>query len=204
MKTKSIWINKVKWKIKKVTNKSYTVFSKQALLLLSISKQALLLLSISKQALLLLSISKQALLLLEHISHVVKMSVSGYRYRWFGPRLLQYVVSLSKTFNPHCCSRLSCEMSTRREHHREGCLFCAMSSPEEISLKMSTYFLYTCALKQVDNHDVINLSLSTHQCIVKKGRQINDTAKPCTYVQWSKRKFSLCKLNDTSMSSSRT
>ena len=90
------------------------------------------------------------------------MSVSGYRYRWFGPRLLQYVVSLSKTFNPHCCSRLSCEMSTRREHSREGCLFCAMSSQEEISLKMSTYFLYTCALKQVDNHDVINFIVLVH------------------------------------------
>ena len=44
-----------------------------------------------------------------------------------------YVESLSRTLNPHCFSRLSCEISTRREYRpREGCLFSAMSSPEEI------------------------------------------------------------------------
>ena len=48
---------------------------------------------------------------LEHIGHVVMMSVSGYRGRRFKPRH-QYVVSLSKTLYPHCFSRLSCEMST--------------------------------------------------------------------------------------------
>ena len=44
---------------------------------------------------------------LEHIGHVVKMSVYGYRNHWFEPWLHQYVVSLSKAFNPHCFSRLS-------------------------------------------------------------------------------------------------
>ena len=71
----------------------------------------------------------------EHIGHVVKMSVSGCRYRRFEPRLHQNVVSLSRKHNPHCFSRLSCEMSSRREHPREGSLFRAVSSPEEIAMK---------------------------------------------------------------------
>ena len=43
----------------------------------------------------------------ENIGHVGKMSVSGYSDRRFKPRLHQYVVSLRKTFNPYCFSRLS-------------------------------------------------------------------------------------------------
>ena len=39
----------------------------------------------------------------EHIGHLVRMSVSGYRGRRFEPRHL-YVVSLSKTLYPHCSS----------------------------------------------------------------------------------------------------
>ena len=48
-------------------------------------------------------------------------SVYKYRGRRFEPRQHQYVVSLSKTFYPHCFSRLSCEMSTRWGQLREGC-----------------------------------------------------------------------------------
>ena len=43
------------------------------------------------------------------------------------------------------------------------------------------------------------------EVLFKKGHyQSHDKAKPCTYVQWSKRKFSFCKLNKTSMSSNET
>ena len=49
----------------------------------------------------------------EHIGHVARMSVFGYRGRRFEPRQHQYVVFLSKTLYPHCDSRFSCEMSTR-------------------------------------------------------------------------------------------
>ena len=38
----------------------------------------------------------------------------------------QHVVSFRKTLYPRCFSRLSCELSTRREHPREGCSFCAV------------------------------------------------------------------------------
>ena len=62
--------------------------------------------------------------------HVAEMSVSRHRYRLFELRLHQYVVPFSKTLNPHCFSRLSCEMSARREHPCEECLFIAMSFPE--------------------------------------------------------------------------
>ena len=51
------------------------------------------------------------------------------------PQLHQYVVSLSKTLYPHCFCRLSCEMSTRREHPHEGCLFSAISFLEKLALK---------------------------------------------------------------------
>ena len=78
--------------------------------------------------------------LLEHIGHVGEMSVCGYRDRHLKARLHQYVVFLSKRLNPHCFSRLSCEMSTRREHSREGCLFSAMSFPEEIALTNQCIF----------------------------------------------------------------
>ena len=77
--------------------------------------------------------------MLGHIGHVVKMSVTEYRDRRFEPRHHQHVVSLSKTLSPHCFSRLSYEMSTKREHLRKGSLFSAMSSPEEIALKTSAH-----------------------------------------------------------------
>ena len=67
-----------------------------------------------------------------HIGHVARMSVSGYRGRLFEPRQHRYVMSLSKTLYPHRISRLSCEMSTRWIHPREGCS--VLSSSEEISL----------------------------------------------------------------------
>ena len=70
-----------------------------------------------------------------NIGHVDKISVSGYRGQRFKPQVHQYVVSLSKILNLHCFSRISCEMSTRRDHPLEGCLFSDMHSPEEISLK---------------------------------------------------------------------
>ena len=58
---------------------------------------------------------------LEHIGHVVRMSVSGYRGRQFESRQHQYAVSLSRRLYPLCFSRLSCEMSTRWGQPREGC-----------------------------------------------------------------------------------
>ena len=48
-----------------------------------------------------------------YIGHVTNMSFSGYRDRRFEPRLHLYVMPLSKTLDPHCFNRLSCEMSTR-------------------------------------------------------------------------------------------
>ena len=68
------------------------------------------------------------------ISHVVRMSVYGYRGRRFEPRQHQYVVSLSKTLYPHCFSRLSCEMSTRWGQRRELCF------SEEVTLKNHAFF----------------------------------------------------------------
>ena len=62
------------------------------------------------------------------------MSVSAYSDSCFLRRLDQFVVSLSKVLNQYCFNRLSCEMSTRREHPREGCLLSAISYPKEIAL----------------------------------------------------------------------
>ena len=73
--------------------------------------------------------------ILEHIDYVVKMSVSGYSKRRFKHRLHHFTVSYSMIFNPHCFIRLSCEISTGREHPSGGCLFSAMSFREEISLR---------------------------------------------------------------------
>ena len=50
-------------------------------------------------------------------------------------------VSMSKTLYLHCFSRLSREISTRREHPHEKCLFSAMSSPEEIALKNRLFYV---------------------------------------------------------------
>ena len=47
-----------------------------------------------------------------NISHVIRMSDSGYIDGRFEPLLHQYVVSLSKTLSQHYFSRLSCQMST--------------------------------------------------------------------------------------------
>ena len=85
--------------------------------------------------------------IVEHIGHVGKMSVSGYGDGRFNPLLHQYIVSLSETLNPQYFCRLSCEMSTRQEHPREGCLVSAMSSSEEVviinnhcrKVKINTY-----------------------------------------------------------------
>ena len=78
----------------------------------------------------------------EHIGHVYKMPVYGYNRQRFQPLLHQYGVSLSKTFNPHCFSRLSLEVSTRWERPHEWCLLSAMSVPEEIALKNNAFFLF--------------------------------------------------------------
>ena len=42
--------------------------------------------------------------IMEHIVRVATMSVFGYSDRRFKPRLHQYVVSLSRTLNPHYSS----------------------------------------------------------------------------------------------------
>ena len=80
--------------------------------------------------------------MLEHIGHVVMMSVPGYRDRWFEPWLHQYVVSLSKTLYLHCFSRLSCEMSNKKEHLCEGCLFSSIGFSEEIVYKNQRNFFF--------------------------------------------------------------
>ena len=81
-------------------------------------------------------------LVLEHTGHVGTMSVSGYSNRRFKSRLHQYVVSLSKTRNPHCFSRLCCEVSTTREYHREGCLLNAELSGGNSTCKINTFFSF--------------------------------------------------------------
>ena len=67
---------------------------------------------------------------LEHIDHVGERLISEYRDRLLNPRLHQYVV-----FSP-----LSYEMSSRWEHPREACLFSAISSLEEASLRNRRFF----------------------------------------------------------------
>ena len=67
----------------------------------------------------------------KHVGHVGKMSVSGHRDRRFKRRLFQYVVSMSRARNPHCFSRLSCEVSTSWGHPGERCLFSDVSFPEK-------------------------------------------------------------------------
>ena len=68
------------------------------------------------------------------------------RYRFFDTevdgsnRSIIITLSLGKALNPHCFSRLSCKMSTVREHPREVCLFSAMSFSEEIPLKINAFF----------------------------------------------------------------
>ena len=52
------------------------------------------------------------------------------------------ILSLNKTVNPQCISRLSCEMSTRRKNHRQWRLFSAMCLPDEISLRNRRIFFY--------------------------------------------------------------
>ena len=71
----------------------------------------------------------------EYIGHVCKASISGFNDRRFKPWQHLYVVSLRKTHNQHCFSRISCKMSTRRKFHRKECLFSAVSSQEEIWLR---------------------------------------------------------------------
>ena len=76
----------------------------------------------------------------EYIGHVGKLSVSEYSDRVFKPRLHQHVVSLKKTLNLNCFSRLSCEYQMRTPH--KGCLFSAMISPEKVALKSMHIYLY--------------------------------------------------------------
>ena len=78
------------------------------------------------------------------IGHVGKVSVSGYSDQRYKPRLHQYVVSLSKTLNPYCFSRLSCEMRAEQEHLCEECLFSAIIFPEDIALKIQYIFWCVC------------------------------------------------------------
>ena len=77
---------------------------------------------------------------LEHVGLVGKKTVSGYGNRRLKLLLHQNVVSLRKTLHPRCFSRLSCEMSTRRDHPIDGFLLSAMSSPKEIAIKSQRVF----------------------------------------------------------------
>ena len=87
------------------------------------------------------------------------MLVSGYRDRRFEPWLHQYVVSLRKTFYLRIASVNSAvKLTPDWEHSREGCLFSAMSSPEEIALKSTQFFAYevwwTIATTVVEIHPI--------------------------------------------------
>ena len=65
------------------------------------------------------------------------ISISGCSDRRSELRQHQYVVSLNKALYPHCYSRLSCEMSTMRDHLR---LFNAINLSLEIELKNQRIF----------------------------------------------------------------
>ena len=80
--------------------------------------------------------------------------VSDYSEPWLHQL---YVVSVSKTRYSHCFSSLSCEMSTRLKHHREGCLFSAMSPPEEIAHKNQRIFLLSVIVFQERHKSEKNL-----------------------------------------------
>ena len=56
---------------------------------------------------------------MEHIGHVVRMTVSGYRGWWIESGL-QHVVSFGKILYPHCSIRLRFEKSTTWRQPREG------------------------------------------------------------------------------------
>ena len=79
---------------------------------------------------------------------------------------------MSKTINQRCLSRLSCEMSTRREYPREESSLSVMISPEDIALKNQRLFfiLYiTCqgcspeSGQQLRQTDTQTLRLSMHR-----------------------------------------
>ena len=74
----------------------------------------------SQKADVMMNILILAMAVTEHIGLVVRMSILDTKGRRFEPQH-QYVFSLSKRLYPHCFSRLSCEMSTRWGHPREGC-----------------------------------------------------------------------------------
>ena len=65
------------------------------------------------------------------------------------------MVSLSKTLYPHC---LSCLMNARRENHREGCLFIAMTSREKIALNDHCIFF----IKKIRHFRSIVETAGTH------------------------------------------
>ena len=118
-----------------------------------------------QQSLVIYIISSHVYYVLEHIGHVCKMSVSGYIDRQFKPCLHQYVVSLSKTLNLHFFSQLSWELSTTREYPHEGCLFSAMSFPEEIAQKKINTSLFSRDLYLlIWNSNLIFLILSRQYC----------------------------------------
>ena len=56
------------------------------------------------------------------------------------PGCIGMFASMSKTLYSHSFSRFSCGMKTRREQPREGCLFSAISFPEEIALRHQRIF----------------------------------------------------------------
>ena len=59
-------------------------------------------------------------------------------------QLCQCVVSLSKTLYPHCLCRLSWLFGTGRGHPRLACLLSAVSSPEELALKIKAFLYCFC------------------------------------------------------------
>ena len=71
----------------------------------------------------------------KQISYICMMSVYGYVGRRIELCQNQYVVFLSRTYYPHCISRLGYEMSAKWKKSREVCWFSAMSISEEIAFK---------------------------------------------------------------------
>ena len=94
-------------------------------------------------------------------------------------------------------------MAKKEALYKKTSLVKAASSIKKSS---SIYSITYNSIKIGRQSCLINLTfLRTHKCIFKKDHQQSyDKAKPCTYVQSLRIQFSLCKLNETSMSSNET
>ena len=78
----------------------------------------------------------------------------------------------ARQHNPHCFSRLSWEMRTRREHPREGCLFSAMSFPKEIALKDQRTFYPVTDLRWYTTIVAVHFWLILRDLDIEKLREL--------------------------------